>query len=157
MRSEARPAIVGGMANTYGSAHFHLIFSTKNRAPWIVPAWRNRLHAWLAGAIARSGVVPVEVGGVGDHVHLLAGLRPSHRLADLMLDWKRGSSRWIHDDCGARGFAWQDGYSYFAVSHADVEAVRAYVKNQEEHHRRVSFADEMAALWQANGRNREGG
>ena len=117
----------------------------------IAAAWRPRLHQWLAGAIANSGATAIEVGGVGDHVHLVAGLRPSHCLAELMQDWKRGSSRWIHDDLGLRLFSWQEGYAYFSLSNDALPAVRQYVRNQEEHHRRVSLAEEMERLFRAHG------
>ena len=144
-------ATLARMPNTFGSSHYHLVFATKERRPFIAPAWRGRLHRWLGGAIAHSGAVPLEVGGAGDHVHLVVGLRPAQALAQVMQDWKRGSSRWIHDDIGLRTFSWQEGYAYFSLSQSALPAVRAYVRNQEEHHRRVSFAEELEALFAENG------
>jgi REP element-mobilizing transposase RayT len=139
------------MPSTFGSAHYHLVFATKERRPLIDVAWRTRLHHWLAGAVLRSGATPLEVGGVGDHVHLVAGLRPSHSLAEVMQDWKRGTSRWVHEELGLPLFSWQEGYAYFTLSQSAVPAVREYVRNQEEHHRRVSFVEEMERLFRENG------
>jgi len=80
------------------------------------------------------------VGGVSDHVHLLIGLRATHRLADVLRELKAVSSGWVHKEIGVRGFAWQEGYGAFTVSASQREAVRHYIEQQVEHHisRRVS-------------------
>src|SRR5947209_6528683 len=68
------------MPSTHLSLHYHLTFSTKNRVPLIAPDWRPRLHAYLGGCVRTLGGVPETVGGVEDHVHLLIGLKATHRL-----------------------------------------------------------------------------
>jgi len=95
----------------------------------------------------RSGV-PHAVGGTGDHVHVLAGLRATNCLADVMRELKSESSRWIHQELGLRGFAWQEGYAGFTVSASQLERVRAYVLRQGEHHRGVTFQQEYVAMLQ---------
>lgn len=86
------------------------------------------------------------VGGTGDHIHIAAGLRATHCLADVMREVKSESSRWIHEELRLAGFAWQEGYGAFTFAAPDLEAVRAYVLNQEEHHRVKTFQEEYVAM-----------
>lgn len=92
------------MSSTHLSLHYHIVFSTKAREPWIAPAWRERLHAYLGGIVRENEGVAEAVGGTGDHVHLLLGLRATHRLADVVRDFKRASSEWVHTTIGVAGF-----------------------------------------------------
>ena len=136
------------MPSTHLSLHYHLVFSTKDREPWLSPAPRMRAHEYLGGVIRGLDGTPHAVGGTGDHVHVLAGLRATHCLADVMRELKSESSRWIHQELGLHGFAWQEGYGGFTVSALHLEQVRAYVLGQEEHHRGVTFQDEYVAMLQ---------
>jgi REP element-mobilizing transposase RayT len=129
----------------------HLVFSTKKRAPWIVDAWRDRLHEYLGGTINGLGGFARQVGGVADHVHLLVGLRATHTLADVMRELKKASSQWIHREIGERGFAWQEGYAAFTVSPNARDGVRDYIANQVEHHRRRTFREELIGLLERAG------
>jgi putative transposase len=97
------------MSSTHLSLHYHIVFGTKDHAPLIQPAWRGDLYAYLGGIIRTAGGTAESVGGVADHVHLLIGLRATHRLADLLRDLKSVSSSWVHDEIGLRAFAWQEG------------------------------------------------
>lgn len=134
------------MPSTHLSWHYHLVFSTKDREPWLAPTARARVHEYLGGVVRGLSGAPHAVGGVGDHVHVLAGLRATHCLADVMRELKSESSRWIHERLGLGGFAWQEGYGGFTVSASHLEQVRAYVPGQEEHHRKVSFQEEYVAM-----------
>jgi putative transposase len=131
------------MPSTYLSLHYHLVFSTKNRIAFIEPSWRHRLHEYLGGTIRRLGGVPLEVGGVGDHVHLLVGLKATHCLSDVLRDLKKSSSAWVHDEIEVSSFAWQEGYAAFTVSPTALDQVRRYIVHQEEHHRKKSFREEL--------------
>ena len=71
------------MPSTHVSLHYHLVFSTKDRVPHMHKDWRGRLHAYLGGIVNELGGVPVTIGGVEDHVHLLVGSRATHRLSDV--------------------------------------------------------------------------
>lgn len=88
---------------------------------------------------------PETIGGVADHVHLLASLRPVHCLADLMRDLKKNSTNWVKQNLD-RNFAWQEGYAAFTVSPSATDAVRNYIANQEAHHGKHSFVDELKKL-----------
>jgi putative transposase len=95
------------MSSTHLSLHYHIVFGTKNHEPMIQPAWRGDLHAYLGGIIRTADGIAESIGGVSDHVHLLIGLRATHRLADVIRELKAVSSGWVHNEIGIRGFAWQ--------------------------------------------------
>lgn len=139
------------MSSTHLSLHCHVIFGTKYQRPLIAAEWRARFHAYLGGAIRALEIVPEAVGGVADHVHLLMGIRATHRLADVMRDVKRASSEWVHDTVGDKEFEWQDGYGAFSVSASMIEKVKSYIANQEEHHRKKTFQEEYVEFLKASG------
>ena len=139
------------MPSTHAGLYCHTVFSTKNRVPSIAPSWRADLHAYIGGILRALGCVAEAVGGVDDHVHLLASLKPKHRPSDVLREVKAGSSLWIHKTVGEAAFGWQDGYGTFSVSPSKIEVVRAYVLRQELHHRRYTFQEEYLRLLQLNG------
>ena len=134
------------MPSTYLSLHYHLVFATKSREPFIAAAWRSRLHEYLGGTLSGLGAFPQGIGGVDDHVHLLVGLKATHCLADVMRELKKASSVWVHEEIVLPAFARQEGYAAFTVSAPAREAVRRYIANQEEHHRGKSFREELIEL-----------
>jgi len=135
------------MPQTLSAIYLHVIFSTKNREPLITNDLAPRLHAYLGGIVREEDAVAMEIGGMDDHVHLLLSIAPKHSLADLMRIIKTNSSRWVHE-LGSEhaSFAWQSGYAAFSVSKSNLDAVRHYIATQEEHHRGVSFKDELVAF-----------
>ena len=139
------------MPSTHLSLHYHLVFSTKDRISSIAPAWRDRLHAFLGGAIKQLDGIPTAIGGVGDHVHLLLGLRATHRLSDVMREIKSVSSRWIHDEIQHQTFSWQEGYGAFTVGAPQCTAVCDYIAKQDEHHRTRTFQEEYLEFLQRGG------
>lgn len=134
------------MASTYLSLHYHAVFSTKHRKPLIDALWRSRLHDYLGGCIRAAGGAPEAIGGIADHVHILMELRATHRLSEVMRDVKRASSLWVHEEIGLKEFGWQDGYGAFSVSLRHRRTLKAYIANQEEHHRRLGFQEEYLDL-----------
>ena len=139
------------MPSTHLSLHYHLVFSTKERYPWIEAAWRARLHEFLGGCVRQLKGIPEAVGGTEDHVHLLVGLRATHTLADVLRDIKKASSNWVHDSVGKRIFQWQEGYGAFTVSAPMRATVVRYIRNQERHHRKLSFQDEYRDFLRKSG------
>jgi putative transposase len=119
------------MASTYLALHCHLVFSTKERLPLVEPSWRDRLHAYMGGILCEMDVVPESTGGTADHVHVLAGFRATHAIADIVHDVKRGSSAWVHDELKQKEFAWQTGYAALTVSPSQVKAVQQYIESQK--------------------------
>ena len=134
------------MPSTHFSLHYHLVFSTKDRYPFITEPWRDRLHAFLGGSIRTLGGVAEAVGGTSDHVHLLVSLRTTQCLAEVLKDIKQASSTWLHDEIKIQKFAWQEGYGAFTVSASQIEGVKRYIAEQESHHQKRSFQDEYLQL-----------
>jgi REP element-mobilizing transposase RayT len=140
------------MAHTYTQLLYHIVFSTKGRKPWLKDKLRKRVHSYLGGAIRGEGGTAILVGGVDDHVHIFALLRPDKTLSDLVRNIKANSSNWIHREFkDLKDFAWQRGYSVFTVSHSQSPKVKNYVANQERHHRKQSFQEEIRGLLRKHG------
>lgn len=140
------------MANTFTCLHYHVIFSTKDREPWIKPAMQDRVWSYLAGIAQASKITPIQIGGMPDHVHLVLGLPTTLSLSETAQLIKGGSSKWIKDEFpGMRGFGWQDGYAAFTVSKSNLPEVVAYVKNQPEHHQVKTFQEEYLAFLDKHG------
>jgi putative transposase len=138
------------MASTFLSLHYHLVFSTKERRPFIRSEWSSRFHEYLGGTVNGLDGVSEQVGGVADHLHLLFGLKATHCLADFMRELKKASSSWARTNFEPE-FAWQDGYAAFTVSSSLCERVRDYIRKQEEHHARRDFATELKELLEKHG------
>ena len=130
------------MPSTHTSLDYHLVFSTKHREPWLCPESRSRVHEYLGGTIRGMEGVSHAVGGTGDHVHVLAGLKATHCLADVMRELKSEPSTWIRRGLGWPGFAWQEGYGAFTLGASGIEGARVCVSDQETHHRMKSFQEE---------------
>jgi len=139
------------MPSTHLSLHYHIVFSTKNRIPLIVKELRANLHAYLGGIVKGINGVPLAVGGVEDHAHMLIGLKATHRLDYVVRDIKADSSGWVHKDVGQRKFEWQQGYLGLTVSPSQIERVRKYILNQEKHHRGKTFQEEYLELLKLSG------
>ncbi len=131
----------------------HTVFSTKDRFPFLQnPAHRAEVHAYLGGCAKSLDCLPIQIGGVSDHVHLLTTLPRTLAIADFIKEIKRVSTNWIHER-GAEWtkFHWQAGYGVFSVSESQVPAVARYIEHQEEHHRVTSFQEEYRALLKKHG------
>jgi REP element-mobilizing transposase RayT len=136
------------MAQSLSQIYVHIIFSTKNRKPFLqdIPS-RQRLHKFLAKTCNTLDSPCLEAGGVEDHVHLLCRLSKSSSVSDLIKELKRSSSVWVKTElAGLDEFYWQSGYGAFSISPSHVEALQRYIINQEKHHRRESFQDEFRRL-----------
>jgi putative transposase len=140
------------VSGTYTKLIYHAVFSTKHRRPVISEAIRNELHRYLGGIIHHEGGHPIQIGGVGDHVHLLFQLKPAMAFSNLMQHVKASSSKWMSDrDCCPGWSGWQEGYAAFSVSESQVERLRKYIAQQEAHHRRLDFKTELRALLMKHG------
>ena len=139
------------MPSTFLSLHYHIIFSTKNRELLILPLWRGRLYEYMVGTALHLGAQCQMVGGTADHVHVLVELRATHVLSDFMRELKKGSSMWVRETIPNPTFAWQEGYAAFTVSASGVDKVRRYIENQEAHHRKQSFREELVYMLRHSG------
>lgn len=131
------------MADSFYSLTYHLIWSTKNRIPWVTADWENRLWEYMAGIAQQKRMIPLRVGGYDDHIHMLVRLPPNIDVSKAVQLLKGPSSKWIHDTFpDMRTFEWQDGYGAFTVSKSQTQEVFDYIKNQREHHRVKTFQEE---------------
>ena len=125
----------------------HMIFSTKDRFPCLDPEIRPHLHAYLATVARNAKCEAYRVGGTGDHVHLAVRLSRTTSIAVLVEELKTSSSRWLKTQRPVLGrFAWQRGYGAFSVGPDELEALLAYICNQEEHHKVRTFQEEYVAI-----------
>ncbi len=135
------------MAQSLSNVLLHLVFSTKNRRPWIDAQIESEMHAYLASVCKSLGCPAQKVGGVEDHVHVLCLLSRTIEISDLLGKIKANSSRWIKTKGpGYSEFSWQNGYGAFSIGQSQLEAAKEYIANQREHHRGRSFQEEYRAL-----------
>jgi REP element-mobilizing transposase RayT len=140
------------MANTYTALHYHFVFSTKNRHPWITPDIEERVWEFLGGIVRANKMKPLRTGGIDDHIHMLLGAPPTIAPSKIAQLVKGGSSAWIHTTFPALAeFRWQDGYGAFTVSKSAIPDVTTYVAHQRQHHRAMTFQDEYRALLARHG------
>lgn len=133
------------MARTFTKLIYHIVFSTKERVPLITDEIRDRRYEYLGGVIRGEKGSLMEIGGVADHVHLLARFGAASAVSDMVQRIKGNCSHWLNQEPGS-WFAWQNGYGAFTVSESQVATVRKYIQRQEEHHKRLSFKDELISL-----------
>jgi REP element-mobilizing transposase RayT len=139
------------MAQSLARLWTHLIFSTKNRFPFLTDkVLRTEMHAYLAEMLRTHGCETLIVGGVEDHAHSLFALSRTLPIASVVKEVKRTSSGWIKTTSRRLSkFHWQGGYAAFSVSQSNLQNVIRYIENQEEHHKRVTFQDEYRAFLKA--------
>ena len=131
------------MPQSLSKVIIHIIFSTKDREPWLDLAVRPRMHAYVATICRVLNAEGLRVGGLADHLHIVTTLPRTLSQADMVENLKTTSSKWIKAlDSKYRNFYWQRGYGAFSVSPSQLDAVLEYVGNQEEHHRTRSFQEE---------------
>ena len=140
------------MANTYTSLNYHVVFSTKNRFPWLALEIEERVWAYIGGIARKHQMTAIQVGGVEDHIHALVMAPPTLAPFEIAKFLKGESSLWIHEEFPwLRGFSWQVGYAAFTVSKSEIPDVVRYIKNQREHHRVKTFKEEYLDFLHANG------
>jgi putative transposase len=136
------------MPQSLGKILVHTVFSTKDRRPCLRDKpLRDELHRYLGGILLNLECQPIIVGGVEDHVHILSTLSRTCEAAEMVKELKRGSSLWLKTRSREQpDFAWQNGYGIFSIGFSQIGSVRDYIAAQEEHHRKVSFQDELRQL-----------
>jgi putative transposase len=137
------------MSHSYAQNIVHIVFSTKERRKIIATEFQSRLWDYVGGICKNLGIFVQEIGGMEDHLHLLIQIPASLSLAKAVVGIKANSSRWANEK-GHR-FAWQEGYGAFSVSASVAPTVARYIRNQAEHHRKMSFEQEFVALLKKHG------
>ena len=140
------------MASTLVKIDIHLIFHVKSTGVKMRPEDLERIFAYIGGTIKGIGGIPIAIGGITDHVHILTSLPKTMSLTDFVRAIKADSSKWIKSlDLYYSTFMWQEGYGAFSVSPSLTEKTVNYIRGQEEHHRKRTFQDEYKLFLEAYG------
>ena len=134
------------MGSTLTNLLYHSVFSTKMRREMIAPELADELYPYVGGIIRNENGRLLKIGGMTDHVHILAKFPPSISVSDMMRKIKSNSSKSTNTKQLGKRFQWQRGYAAFSVSESAVEQVSNYIANQAKHHKKMSFQDELRLL-----------
>jgi REP element-mobilizing transposase RayT len=137
------------MANTFTQIYIMLVFSVKNRERLLKPIYEQELYQYIKGIIKAKEQNCICINGTEDHIHILVNLSATKSISDLVRDIKANSSKWINQQKWfLHEFHWQHGYGAFSYSHSQINSIISYIKNQKEHHQKVSFQDEFKSILQ---------
>ncbi len=135
------------MGTTYTSLHYHIVFSTKERLKMIKDDLKKPLFAYLAKTVNNEYGFTRKINGTDDHIHICADLKPKFAISDILRKIKANSSNWANKNFQLNHkFVWQEGYGAFTVSKSSVRDVINYIVTQEEHHKKMTFKDELLKL-----------
>ncbi len=135
------------MNNTYSQIYVHVVFAVEDRDNLLDESWRYEIFKYMAGIVKNKGQKTIIINGMGDHVHLFLGIKPTICLSDLIRDVKCNSSSYIKRRNLVHGnFKWQTGFGAFSYGQSQIEKVYEYIKNQELHHKEKSFKDEYLQI-----------
>ncbi|HKF22824.1 MAG TPA: IS200/IS605 family transposase [Candidatus Angelobacter sp.] len=136
--------------HTHTSLLFHCVFSTKKRLPSIPSELKTRLWSYVGGIARTNDMKALKAGGMREHLHVLLSLPPTMAIAKAIQLVKAGSSKWMHEK-GVKGFEWQVGYGAFTIGISQILGTVNYIRNQEKHHAKRSFAQEWKIFMKKHG------
>ena len=132
------------MANTFSQVYLHIIFAAKCHEDYLNPMVLPRIHQYIGGVIKKFGHIPIVVGGVQDHVHILISYNLNQSVPELVKNIKLSTSKFIKtNNLSHFVFKWQRGYACFSHSHSQVNKVVNYIRNQWNHHKSQSLREEL--------------
>jgi putative transposase len=130
----------------------HVVFSTKERRPWITQQLQEKLWPYIGGIARNHKMKTIKVGGVEDHIHILLSLPATLEIAKAVQLLKGSSSKWVHETFpDLRTFEWQEGYGAFSIGVSGMVETIAYIENQAAHHKRMTFQEELASILKKHG------
>lgn len=136
------------MAHTFYKIWIHIIWSTKNRYPFLSKEIREKIFKHILENAKVKGFNIISINGYTDHLHILISLNPKYSISEVINLIKGESSYYINSKkLTISHFTWQRGYSAFSVSESQVEKVKVYINNQEKHHKKISFVNELEKLY----------
>lgn len=139
------------MPNTYTQLYVHYVFAVQNRRSLILKTFQEDLYKYLNGIVKQNCHKVYIINGTADHVHMLISMNPIQTPSELIYNLKRSSSLWINNNKLVLGkFSWQEGFGAFSVGKTQLEIVINYIKNQQEHHKRVLFIEEYVTFLKEN-------
>jgi putative transposase len=135
------------VANTFTQIYIQAVFAVEWRQSLILPEHKEEIQKYITGILRNKNQKLIEIDSMPDHLHMLIGMEPDIALSDLVREVKKSSTRFINERRFVRGkFNWQEGFGAFSYSRSRLDAVIAYIRNQEKHHRKTSFRDEYITL-----------
>lgn len=133
--------------STYTQILYQIVFSTKHREPTLIKDNREKLFKDIWGILKNKKCHLYRINGVEDHLHIVTHLHPTVSLSNLVKDIKLGSTSYIKENQLFSDFnGWQEGYAAFTYTIKEKERLIRYVQNQEEHHKKMTFKEELMAL-----------
>ena len=141
------------MSQSLARVIIHITFSTKRRTPWLKDrAVCDELYAFMGGVLKAFDSKSIKINGVEDHVHIFCVLSRNYALKKIIEEVKKRSSVWIKTKGPKyRNFFWQPGYAAHSVTPSQADVVERYITNQEAHHKRMSFQEELRIICSKNG------
>jgi putative transposase len=137
---------------TYTQIIYQVVFGTKGRVPSLTRNNRDELYKYISGILKKKECHLYRINGVEDHIHILTHIHPTVALADMIKDIKLASSEYIIKNKLFNKFnAWQEGYGAFTYSIREKNILIEYIKNQENHHRKITFREEYIELLNDHG------
>ena len=125
----------------------HIIFSTKERRPWLSDQIANELYRYIIGTLKQYDCETKIIGGIEDHIHILCSLSKNHASNKIIEKIKTSSSKWIKTKGEKyQDFYWQNGYGIFSVSSIHEDIIYNYIFNQKEHHKKITFKEELQKM-----------
>ena len=135
------------MSQSLANILIHIVFSTKNREAKLSRNICQELYAYIATILKQHSCHPYKIGGIEDHIHILCSLSKTISIAKLVEEIKTSSSKWIKTKGNEFiNFSWQNGYGAFSISPAHIKPVYSYIENQEKHHVKFTYRDELKKL-----------
>ncbi len=135
------------MANSYTKIYIHYVFAVKYRESLIPPEFSDRLQKYITGIVANRKSKVLAINNMPDHIHILISLHPSYSVSKMAQEIKNNSSKFINEEGWLKHkFAWQSGYGAFSYGQSQIEAVKQYIANQQEHHKKHTFREEYLRL-----------
>lgn len=130
----------------------HIVFRTKRSENTICEEHERDLYAYLFGIAKNKSVYVYRIGGMPNHIHLLVDIPPMLALADFMRELKEKSSKWLKSNANFPQFnGWGESYAAFSYNINERETISNYIKNQKEHHKKITFEQEYRLFLEENG------
>ena len=140
--------------DNFSQLYVMVVFGVKYRLGLIDARWSRQLYGVIGAKLKELGSMPIAIGGVNDHVHILFSTLGHRSLSDIIREVKTASSHWINSNRLTVGkFGWQKGSGRFSYSKGEVDAVKNYILNQPKHHQSISFQQEMDRIMRRYGHN----
>ena len=135
--------------NYYSEINLHLVWHTKSSSPLLTPTIEPLAHRALRRRIIDTpGAFVHEIGGIETHVHLAVSIPPTLTISDWIGQLKGGSSHDVNEEAGKQQkvLQWQTGYGVVSFGTKDLDWVKAYIRNQREHHAKRTTFDRLERI-----------